>query len=161
MPVNSAICGWHNCVNMGEKNTHFSSRQLVHWTGRSDTPSLPACQPIYIRMIICTQIVQYPWQGDPEGADGLKLPPEKNIRCFVFLFYDMLLAVFLRLLSPSCQSQRTDINDVYTHFSWELISKELGPVKLLDQTSARQKLFDFSFFFCAFLTRSELKRRGR
>lgn len=63
----------------GGKNTHFSGRQLIHWTGRSDTPSLPACQPIYIRMIICTQIVQHPWQGDPEGADGLKFPTEKNI----------------------------------------------------------------------------------
>lgn len=31
-------------------------------------------------------------------------------------------------------------------FSWELISKGLGPVKLLDKTSASQKLFEFFFF---------------
>lgn len=47
---------------------------------------------------------------------------------------------------------------MFTHiFSWGLISKEPGPVKLLAETSARQKLFEFF----SFLTRTELNWRCR
>lgn len=60
----------------------------------------------------------------------------------------MLLAVFLHLLLPSCQSQRADINDVYTHihprtdFKWTWTCKTLGC-----NFCQTKKLFDFFSLF--------------
>lgn len=86
-------------------------------------------------------------------------PQEKNIDLsslkwfFTFLFFFFILC-YWRCSCTCCHHHaraRGQTLMMFTHiFSWELISKELGPVILLDKISVTQKLFLNCWFFFLF-----------
>lgn len=62
----------------------------------------------------------------------------------------MLLAVFPHLLLPSCQSQRADINDVYTHIQLRTDFKRTWTCKSLGWNFCQTKNCLNVFFFSLF-----------